>query len=571
MASTSVRDWLDRRTGYRALLSHLLDEPIQGGPRWAYVFGALLLITLGNQVLTGLLLMAFYAPSATDAWASVAYIQDQLRLGWFVRGMHAMGASLMVVGMVLHMVQVSVYGAYRAPREVNWWTGILLSLLVLGFALTGYLLPWDQKGYWATQVATTLLGATPVVGEALQTLLQGGATYGNLTLTHFYSLHVFVLPSLLITLVLVHVALFRRHGVTTRWGRSAAELAAQTEAFWPRQAVYDMTAGALGLIVIAGIVIGAHGVDLSAPADPTSRYDARPEWYFLALYQMLKYFPGAWEIVAAMGAPLLFIGALALMPWVDRAPAGVTSPGKRVAPLLVFAVCLLTVAGLGGVAAYEDAHNPRFVEHEHASKEEAVRARKLALEGVPVAGGVAVYLNDPLEQGHLLYTEHCSQCHRLGRQGPPEAEQKGPNLTGLWSRQWLTEFMRNPDSPRYYGRTKLKEGMKPVELPEAEMADLVEYVYSLRGAAPDLDAARVKRGALLFEDKNCDLCHERDNKTSGQGPNLAGHASPAWARRLLENPGAPLYYGEKNDMPSFGKKLTAVELDRLATYLTSLK
>jgi ubiquinol-cytochrome c reductase cytochrome b subunit len=565
-----IRDWLEARTGYRAILGHLLYEPIPGGPSLAYVFGSLLLITLCNQLLTGALLMAFYAPSASDAWASVAYLQDQVRLGWFLRGMHSSGASLMVAGLVAHLVQVALFGAYRAPREMNWWTGILLSLIILGFALTGYLLPWDQKGYWATQVATTLLGAMPLVGHGLQLVVQGGPSYGNLTLTHFYALHVFVLPALLVVMVVVHVALFRRHGVTPRWGRSDEELEKKTGTFFPRQAGYDLVAGMVALGGLALSVVRTHGVELSAPADPSEPFDARPEWYFLPLYQLLKYFPGQLEVAGALGAPLLFIGALAILPWLDR--ANDTHPSRRLAPLSVCAICLFAAAFLGVQAQRQDARNPRYQEHETQAKEQASRARKLALEGVPLAGGVAVYENDPLEAGRKLFGEHCAQCHRLGRLGPPEAETKGPNLTGAWSRPWLTAFLQAPGSPRFFGHTEFKDGMKAVQAAPPELADLVEYVYAL-GQPPNIpgayDAQKAKRGALLFEDKNCDLCHERDGKTSGQGPNLNGYGSAAWIRRVLESPGAAILYGEKNDMPAFGKKLSAGDLDRLTLFLSA--
>src|SRR2546428_602933 len=149
--------------------------------------------------------------SAAGAWASVAYVQDQMVLGWLVRGLHSAGASAMVVLIVLHMLQVALYGAYKRPREVNWIVGVMLLGLVLGFALTGYLLPWDQKGYWATQVATGIMGSVPG-GEPLRVLLQGGSEYGNLTLTRFYALHVFVLPIGLAVLLGIHLALFRKHG-----------------------------------------------------------------------------------------------------------------------------------------------------------------------------------------------------------------------------------------------------------------------------------------------------------------------------------------------------------------------
>ena len=562
--SSSDEGWLARRTGYRAVLREILDHRISGGPRFAYVFGSLLLIALLNQVLTGVLLMAFYAPSATDAWASVAYIQDQVRLGWFIRGLHSSGASLLVIGVVLHMVQVAVFGAYRAPREVNWWTGLLLALLIMGFALTGYLLPWDQKGYWATQVATTLLGATPGIGPMLQQLVQGGKSYGNLTLTHFYALHVFVLPMSLAALVVLHLALFRRHGVTPHWRRSAEDLQRTAAPFWPRQAVYDLLAGSALIAALFFWVIRTHGAELSAPADPSVPYDARPEWYFLPLFQLLKYFPGSLEIVAAMGAPLLLLGSLVLMPWLDRGDG--LAPTQRPRSLLVFALCVLGTVALGGLAQREDARNANFQRHQADAHAHAVRARTLALQGVPVAGGIAVYENDPLEQGRKLFVEHCAGCHRLQRLGPADEDQKGPQLTGLWSRPWLEAFLRAPDSPAFYGRSKLSGGMKAVDLPPPELADLVEYLYSLAGGK-DVDAARVARGQVLFEDKNCDLCHERDGKTGGQGPNLLAYGSDAWLRAFLLSPGAVTYYGEKNDMPAFGKKLSDGELTRLIRFV----
>ena len=186
-------DWLDDRLGVRALLGVALEEDVPGGARLQYVFGSVLVFLFMQQVLLGILLAFYYSPSATDAWASTAYLNDQVTAGWFLRGLHHHGSSAMVVVMVLHLLQVAWAGAYRKPREINWWTGLLMAFVVLGFALTGYLLPWDQKGYWATQVATGIMGTVPG-GEPLQQLAQGGSQYGNLTITRFYAIHVFVLP-----------------------------------------------------------------------------------------------------------------------------------------------------------------------------------------------------------------------------------------------------------------------------------------------------------------------------------------------------------------------------------------
>ena len=209
-----LADWLDDRTGYRALVHEALDEPIPGGARWRYVFGSALSTTFLIQVVTGVLLMFSYSPSASTAWGSVFYISDQMTLGWFIRGIHHFGSQAMVVLLALHLIQVLWAGAYRRPREVNWWFGMALLFLTLGFSLTGYLLPWDQKGYWATKVATNITGGAPVLGPYLQKVVVGGPDYGNQTLTRFYGLHVGVLPALFVLCLAAHIALFRRHGLT---------------------------------------------------------------------------------------------------------------------------------------------------------------------------------------------------------------------------------------------------------------------------------------------------------------------------------------------------------------------
>ena len=194
-------DFLDERVGHRKLLAHALEEPIQGGARWAHVFGSALLGSFLVQAVTGVALMTSYAPSEQTAWASVHYITFTQSGGWLLRGLHHFGAQAMVIVLAMHLLQVALFGAYKKPREVNWWLGLGLLALTLGFALTGYLLPWDQKGYWATRVATNIAGTVPVVGDATQKLMQGGAEYGSLTPTRFYALHVAVLPALLVILV----------------------------------------------------------------------------------------------------------------------------------------------------------------------------------------------------------------------------------------------------------------------------------------------------------------------------------------------------------------------------------
>src|SRR5687768_10225464 len=167
-------DWLDNRTGYRQITQEALYENVPGGARWRYVWGSTLTFALFIQFVTGVFLWMAYSPGSQTAWASVYYIQHEMAGGWFLRGLHHFTAQAMTILLVLHLMQVVIDGAYKAPREVNFWCGLLLLMLVLGLSLTGYLLPWDQKGYWATKVATNIAGITPVIGPWLQKLVVGG-------------------------------------------------------------------------------------------------------------------------------------------------------------------------------------------------------------------------------------------------------------------------------------------------------------------------------------------------------------------------------------------------------------
>ncbi len=191
-----------------------------------------------------------YSPSAQTAWESVYYIQYQMQGGWLLRGMHHFTAQAMVVLLALHLMQVVIDGAYRAPREVNFWLGLILMQIVLGLSLTGYLLPWDQKGYWATRVATNLMSLVPVVGEGLQQLVVGGPDYGHHTLTRFFALHAGVLPALLVAFLVLHVALFRRHGICHKEPAKRPETT-----FWPDQVLRDAVACLAVLAVVLLLTI----------------------------------------------------------------------------------------------------------------------------------------------------------------------------------------------------------------------------------------------------------------------------------------------------------------------------
>jgi ubiquinol-cytochrome c reductase cytochrome b subunit len=550
-------DWLDSRTGFRKITHDILMEPVRGGARWAYIFGSVLTFLLLLQVVTGVMLASFYAPSATSAWASVAFIQDQLTMGWFIRGLHSTGASAMVVVCVCHMGQVMLYGAYKAPRELNWMLGVAMFGMVLAFALTGYLLPWDQKGYWATQVATSIIGTTPLIGHKLQELLQGGASYGNYTLTHFYALHTYVLPGSIFIFLAGHLFLFRKHGVTPRWNMSEPELEKRTVPFWPHQLFRDMVGCAAVFVIMCALVVRSHGAELEAPADPSSSYVARPEWYFLPLFQLLKYFEGPLEIVGTLVIPGLIGFFLVILPFGDKAKR--REPSKRLRFLAPAAAGLVGVISLGLLASRTDARNPEYVKQRAEAKEQAERARSLARRGVPSEGGLAVYKNDPMFAAREIWNDKCAGCHSLNGAGG----EKGPDLKGWGSRQWLTEFMHNPDAPTKMGPAKLEKGMKPVKASDDDIAALVEYVYAQSGA-PGVDSGKADKGKQLFSDLDCDGCHETDGSSKGNCPNLGKHGSVDYVRAIIADAGVPNLYDKRNKMPRFENKLTAEQIDALA-------
>ena len=552
-----IRDWLDLRTGYRALGKAAFGEPVRGGASWAYVFGSALALMFVQQIATGVLLALFYSPATTTAWGSIHYIEHDVLLGWFVRGLHHYGSSAMVILVVLHMFQAFAFRAYAAPREVNWWTGLVLFGVVLGFSVTGYLLPWDQKGFWATRVVTSIAGAFPWIGTWLKTTLQGGNDLGNLTLTRFFGFHVFILPALLGGFLVAHVAVFRRHGVTVRADRAAADVEARTEPFWPRQLTFDVAFFAAIVAILVATTIARHGAPLDAPADPSSGYPARPEWYFLWLFELLKVVPGSLEGVAMLGLVGAIAAFLALLPLVDRQSTRTAQsrwPHFAVAGGIAATALTLTI-----IPIVEDAQDPGLAAQLDSFDRDAERAFALAEKGVPPGGAGDLYLNDPLERGKRLFAAECQVCHRFGAKGGDTA----PDLTGYMTASWIRSVTADPTQPRYFGRTPVA-GMPVSDATPAELDKLTAYEMSLGGRAPEPAG-----GGDLFEELGCQTCHARAGDKPRLGPSLTGYGSRAWIVGALKNPGSPAYYGDQNTMPAFAGKLTDAQLDDLVTYVLS--
>jgi quinol-cytochrome oxidoreductase complex cytochrome b subunit len=211
--ASQIGNWLDERVGWRSVWDAIFLRKVPK-VNWLYTLGSATLFVTVNQLITGILLTIYYVPTPDHAYDSLVFITTQVPAGWLIRGLHHWGASAMVILAVLHMIRVILYGAYKYPREVTWLSGIVLLLVTLGFGFTGYLLPWDQKAFWATTVGTEIAGVTPVIGESLLRLLRGGADLSAVTLARFFGVHVWVLPASLGLVLLLHLYLVIRHGIS---------------------------------------------------------------------------------------------------------------------------------------------------------------------------------------------------------------------------------------------------------------------------------------------------------------------------------------------------------------------
>ena len=319
-ATTRTLDWIDQRTGLVGPVRSFLNYPVPEYVyrNYMYTLGGLTLIMLMIQAVTGILLAFYYDPSPEGAYNSVDYITYVLPYGWLIRGVHHYGASALIILTGLHMLRTYFTSAYKGKREINWLSGVLLLFLVLGFGFTGYLLPWDQKGYWATQVGTEIAGSVPVVGDYLLTFARGGEFLGQATLTRFYTVHILLLPATIGLIVVAHVYLLRFHGMAPPITERGKRLMNKFVPFFPYWVTKDAVLGValLGFLIYLSYTARAS---LEFPADPTSsNYTPRPEWYFLFLFQLLKYFPGPLEVVAVVVAPMIVVGGLVLLPFIDR-------------------------------------------------------------------------------------------------------------------------------------------------------------------------------------------------------------------------------------------------------------
>ena len=531
-------DWLDQRTGLETAIKNFLYEEIPASSGWRQIIGSMAVFFFVIQGVTGSLLAFNYAPTPGDAYNSVRYIMAELTGGRLIRGLHHWGASMMIVIVVAHMTHVFLYGAYKKPREATWMLGVILLLITLGFGLTGYLLPWDNRAYWGTVVTTQIVAQAPVVGPYLARLL-GGEGVGVVTFARFYALHVVLLPPLTMLLIGIHVYLVRKHGVAPAYGDTAPK-----RKFFPEQVFKDTVGFAIAFIVLFAMAIVADA-PLEKLADPTDKnYIPRPEWYFLFLFQLLKAFKGPLEAVGTVVLPGLAVLLLFALPLIDRAP--LVRLGKRVYAFSFAALAAIAWSGLTAAAVLTTPAN-----------------RQTAKAPGPMLDWQRL---TPEELSGLGYfrSENCAACHPGG--GKKGA---GPDLTQIPANQrtagWLAPHFKRP--------SQIVPGtaMPPVRLRDSELNALSLFVLKLTPedeAALMSTPASVVRGATVYQESHCGVCHQLRGSGKKIGPALDGVAERhdrAWLERHFRDP-AGVTQGSK--MPAY--KFNAADMEAICDYLLQM-
>ncbi len=345
MGVKRVFDWLEERIGFGAL-RHVAQEktvPLHKHSIW-YYFGGMTLFFFLVQVTTGILLMLYYRPSAEEAYESIQFIMTQVPFGWLIRSIHSWSANLMIAAALVHLFSVFFLKAYRRPRELTWITGFAVLVLAMGFGFSGYLLPWNKLAYFATRVGTDIAGSVPLIGEFALRFLRGGDHVTGGTLSRFYGWHVAILPAITTFLLLLHLTMVQKLGMSVPPGVEKNPRGAGRMPFVPDFLLRDLFGWTIALAVLASLA-ALFPWELGEKADPFAPAFAniKPEWYFMFMFQTLKYIPGG-EIlgieneafaILAFGA----VGLLALLvPFLDR---GIDRRGRSPA---------FTAAGIAGIA-----------------------------------------------------------------------------------------------------------------------------------------------------------------------------------------------------------------------------
>jgi ubiquinol-cytochrome c reductase cytochrome b subunit len=430
----SIYDWLDDRLHITELFQSTAGHHVpESSGSWWYVFGSATLLCFVVQVITGTLLAFVYVPSTNVAWTSLQYLNHVQYLGWYLRAVHNWGSNFMVAMMTVHMVQVFLFGAYKYPRELTWITGIFLLISTLAMAFTGQVMRFDEDAYWGLGIGASITGRVPLIGDRLVHLLLGGPIIAGETLSRFFTLHVFIVPAVIIGILAMHLRLVLTRGINeyptpgkpvhkATYDREYEEIIEkQGVPFVPDAIGKDLIFAGLVLlaIVVCAAVFGPAGP--SGPPDPT-RVDAypRPDFYFLSIFAMLALLPDWMEVFVLFIAPAVAIGFLIALPFIS----GTGEKSYRKRPVAVLSVILIFVAL--GTLTYMGATAPW-----------SPKMNAWSGQAVPM---VDLRGLTPLEMrgATVLQNKQCRDCHSLNGEGG----ERGPALDAIASRMTRNQMVR---------------------------------------------------------------------------------------------------------------------------------
>jgi len=475
---TQIGDWFDHRLQLAAPIREAAEHPVpRNTASWFYVFGSAALTVFLLQLVTGILLALIYVPSAGEAWSSLQALNHQVALGWFIRAVHGWGSNFMVAIVLIHMVQVFLFGAYKFPRELTWIIGVFLLLMTLGMAFTGQVLRFDQDAYWGLGIGASISSRVPIVGPAVVKLLLGGPIIAGATLSRFFALHVFVIPGLLIGFVALHLLMVLKLGINewpmpgrvvkrATYEREYHALTKQDGAPFVPYAVWkDLFFAAFIILAIAACAFYFGPFGPTGQPDPTIIQTApKPDYFFLWLYALLSLLPPSMETPFLLIGPALVILGLILLPFLSG--EGEKSWKRRpiaVLTVLLIAITLGTFTRLAQFAPWSPHMN--------------------AWSGDPVPDHFVHGTTALQRQGALVFqVKQCRNCHSLGNTGG----QRGPALDSVAVRltqdQLIRQVIQGGGNMPAYGNN----------LNPAETTALVAFLETLhpQGQAPARDASR---------------------------------------------------------------------------------
>jgi len=473
-----IGDWFDRRLQLAAPIREVAEHPVpRNTASWFYVFGSAALTVFLLQLATGILLALIYVPSASEAWSSLQALNHDVTLGWFIRAMHGWGSNFMVAIVLIHMVQVFLFGAYKFPRELTWILGVFLLLMTLGMAFSGQVLRFDQDAYWGLGIGASIASRVPIAGPTIVNLMLGGPIIAGATLSRFFALHVFVIPGMLIGFVALHLLMVVKLGINEwpmpgRLVRRASyineyhELTKKAGAPFVPYAIWkDLFFAAFVLLALAACALYFGPFGPTGQPDPTIIQTVpKPDYFFLWLYALLSLLPPSLETPALQIGPVLVIIGLLLLPFLSG--EGEKSWRRRpiaVLTVLLIAITLGTFTHLAGYTPW----SPHMNAWSGDPVPEQLLQRRTALE----------------RQGALVFqVKQCRNCHSLGNLGG----QRGPALDSVAVRQTQDQLIRQViqggGNMPAYGKN----------LTPAETTALVAFLETLhpRGQAPARDASR---------------------------------------------------------------------------------